>query len=209
MCSSQGRLQDAGCGKIYAPATITLITCTENNLNAFKKPQHILVDAGGLHDTPEDLNRWLEPFGINALDIRRVVITHNHSDHTGLLSELKNATIFAPDSTYNSAKPPITDLGHIYSAALEDAAYLNSPDVAVIKTGGHGSSVDQSVLAETDEGRVLIAGDLYLNEEEFRNPHKFLWPPDNNKIIDDSRRRVIEEIKPRKIIPGHGAPFYV
>ena len=186
---------------VFAPATITLI----------KEEFNTLVDLGGPYDSPEDLKTWVSNHGLKLENIDYIVITHNHPDHT----ELKRAIIpksglgipiFASDSRYQ-INASWKNSRHMYDGPIDDGESLYD-GVTIIKTPGHENSMDQSVLIETEGGLVAIVGDLFLNEDEFRNPDKFLWPPDNKELALKSRKRIIE-MNPYKIIPGHGPEFTV
>ncbi len=182
-------------GTVYAPATISLIMAGSDN---------IVVDTGGIHDSGGSIKNWIEEEGLILGDITATVITHNHPDHTGNIRYFDvnpSSVIYGSDSTYSRFKP------HLYNSSIHHNEEL-AAGVRIYKTPGHENSFDQSVLVDTDDGLVAIVGDLFLNEYEFRNPTKFLWPPNDEELALESRKNLMD-LKPRKVVPGHGQPFYV
>ena len=195
----EGDLQVLEDDTIYAPATVTLVKYKPLDSD---EDRYLLVDAGGLDDTVEDLDRWL-PDGITHEDIYDVILTHNHPDHTGLVRSIggeDGATIYGPDSTYNNRDA-------IYSERKPEGQF--GVDVYLLDTPGHESSKDRSVLVGTDNGRVAIVGDLMLNKEEFINMKDFSqWPPENERGAYFSRLHIHSELPDiYEIVPGHGPSF--
>jgi len=179
-------------GSVYAPASVSLI----KNID-----EDILVDLGGLWDSFDDLNQWLKKYDSDIDNISMAVMTHNHPDHTELKGHFR--LVYGSDSVYGKDDP------HLYSPPIHVIKEI-ADGVTIIKTPGHESSQDQSVLADTDDGAVIIVGDLFLNEKEYRNPSDFSqWPPDNEAAAYQSRMKIIKGVKPKRVIPGHGPEFVV
>lgn len=182
-------------GAVYAPATISLVIAEDAN---------IIVDTGGIWDYGWDVVGQVEKEGLSVGDITKTVITHNHTDHTGNVRRFDvnpSSVIYGPDSTYS------VFMAHIYNPPVQHNKEI-AKSVRIFKTPGHENSLDQSVLVDTDEGLVAIVGDLFLNESEYRDPTKFLWPPEDEGLALESRKKIME-LKPRKVAPGHGGMFYV
>jgi glyoxylase-like metal-dependent hydrolase (beta-lactamase superfamily II) len=59
-----------------------------SNVHAIRGARTILVDAGGKGDLPR-LEAALAAAGLSWPDIAAVVVTHGHSDHTGLAAEIR------------------------------------------------------------------------------------------------------------------------
>ena len=194
----EGNLIIDGFDSVTAPASVTLVVYEDNN-----DTNYLLVDAGSIWDTPEDLDNWLSdsPYDITHQDIYAAIITHNHPDHTGLIRYLggdTGATIYGSDSTFHNRKPHIFYIDESFSAK----------DITIIQTPGHETSHDQSVLVNTPKGIVAIVGDLMLNEKEFTDIADFSqWPPEHNTYASDSRSTIktLEDLY--KVIPGHGPAF--
>ncbi|NOQ37853.1 MBL fold metallo-hydrolase [archaeon] len=196
----EGDLQVREDDTIFAPATVTLV---KYNALDSDEDRYLLVDAGGLEDTVEDLDRWLNPYKITHEDIYEVILTHNHPDHTGLVRFIggeDGAMIYGPDSTYNNRNA-------IYSERKPEGQF--GVDVYLLDTPGHESSNDRSVFVGTENGRVAIVGDLMLNEAEFRNIKDFSqWPPENKIATRLSRLHIHSELPDiYEIVPGHGPSF--
>ncbi|MCK5452051.1 MAG: MBL fold metallo-hydrolase [Candidatus Aenigmarchaeota archaeon] len=195
----EGDLQFREDDTIFAPATVTLVKYKPLDSD---EDRYLLVDAGGLDDTVEDLDNWL-PDGITHEDIYDVILTHNHPDHTGLVRFIggeDGAMIYGPDSTYHNRDA-------IYSERSPEGQF--GIDVYLLDTPGHESSKDRSVLVGTDNGRVAIVGDLMLNKEEFINMKDFSqWLPENERGAYFSRLHIHSELPDiYEIVPGHGPSF--
>jgi len=195
----KGDLQVLEDNAIFAPATVTLVEYKPLDSD---DNRYLLVDAGGLDDTAEDLDDWLSG-RITHEDIHDVILTHNHPDHTGLVRFIggeEGATIYGPDSTYHNRNV-------LYSERKPEGQF--GIDVYLLDTPGHESSLDRSVLIGTDDGRVAIVGDLMLNQEEFTNINDFSqWPPENERATYLSRLHIHSELPDiYEIVPGHGPSF--
>ncbi len=195
-----GALKEAEHGWVRAPASITLVRYEDLN----NRERHLLVDAGGPNDSMADLEVRLLPY-VRPEDVHEIVLTHNHPDHTGLLRFFHGATVFGSDSMYYIDGTDET--AHMYHALPEPLEF--GRDVRVIRAPGHENSKDQTVVVLTAEGRVAIVGDLFLNRQEYEIPDTWMWPTDNENIAFRSRMDVINNIKPQRVIPGHGEPFSV
>jgi len=71
----------------------TIITINLGFVKAFliKGEKYILVDTG-VPKSFETIKRYMTDNGINPKDISAVIITHNHLDHTGSISKIKELT---------------------------------------------------------------------------------------------------------------------
>jgi glyoxylase-like metal-dependent hydrolase (beta-lactamase superfamily II) len=67
-----------------------------NKIYALATKVHIIAN--------EEIKEQLNTLGINAQDIKHVVISHFHADHIGGLKDFTNATIYCSKTAYQEAK---------------------------------------------------------------------------------------------------------
>ena len=122
-----------------------------------KTPQElILFDTGG---SSEILLFNMEKLCINPISIKKVVISHIHSDHLGglkgFLERRSNVTVFIPSSFPESVKNMISKGGANYveissSRKISDSIYT---------TGElYGPPKEQSLILNSRKGLVVITG---------------------------------------------------
>jgi len=167
--------------KIYT-SNVYLVTGTWNTLDDV----NALVDAG------RDLS-ILEmifdiPTGVGKKQVEKVVLTHNHYDHTTMLLNVKK--VFGSKAYAYSTS--IEGIDRI----LEDGDMIKLGDrgFEVIHTPGH--STDSICLYNRDDG-VLFSGDTPLS---VRTPDS-TYEPDYIRALERLCRKSIHVI-----YPGHGAP---
>jgi N-acyl homoserine lactone hydrolase len=118
-------------------------------VHVIEHPQgRVLVDTGLIDSTPELDEEWSPRFDPGAIprDVVCVINTHLHFDHCG------GNRLFAGTP--------------IYVQQLErEAAHAER----VVPTPGHTPG-HQSVLVETDDGLVVVAGDVAYTWREFDAP---------------------------------------
>jgi glyoxylase-like metal-dependent hydrolase (beta-lactamase superfamily II) len=149
----------------------------------------VVVDPG-LVPGPESILDPLRDHGLESGDVTDVVFSHHHPDHT------LNAALF-PSARFH-------DFWAIYQGDLwtsRDAeGFEISTNVKLIQVPGH-SNEDVATLVETDDGLVIFTHAWWTAEIPVEDP----YCPDPD-ALHASRARILE-LKPRLIIPGHGAPF--
>lgn len=152
---------------------------------------NVVVDPGAMGYANEVLARLRER-GVDPRDVDIVVNTHMHLDHTYNNYLFPKAVIYTPTSIWHSGKGNMVEMfDHITDPKL--------PGVTFLATPGHMEK-HISVLAETDLGRVVIAGDAVRQEviESGKKPEKYQDP---DRYVQ-SMRRIFELAD--EIIPGHG-----
>ncbi len=176
-------------------STVTLINGRKN----------IIVDTGSFLDK-DRLIRALERESLTPEDIEMVIITHLDLDHIVNTYLFKNAKIFCkfrggeyPGQTHFPAEGCLerTDL------LKKD---LIDKDVELMLTPGHAEDM-VSVIVNTPEGNVVIAGDAFPGKEWLdmnRQPSALLTDVEK---FNESREKILE--KADYIIPGHGDMFKV
>jgi glyoxylase-like metal-dependent hydrolase (beta-lactamase superfamily II) len=166
----------------------------------------IIIDPGDESSHIMDVVRELE------LDIKIIVLTHGHSDHTGALNEIRDAT----DASVAIHKDDINTLKNKLLGVLMGTSVKSPPipdrllndgdrlsvkglELLVIHTPGHSKG---SICLLGD--KVLFSGDTLFNFGIGRSDlpgsggnHEQLIKSINNKllVLDDAL----------KVYPGHGA----
>ncbi|CAD5227578.1 unnamed protein product [Bursaphelenchus okinawaensis] len=119
-----------------------------------------------------------------------ILITHWHSDHCGRLADFKGVPVLPPAE---------------FRELLANTSFLGD-DVELMELKGH-TEQDLAVIVRGNGGDpIAIVGDLFENEEDFRNP-KYENVTDR-QAYEESRRKIIEK-DPLVIVPGHGPPFMI
>jgi len=150
-----------------------------------KTGESVIVDA------PADAAKILKL--LKDTDPQYILITHNHMDHTGALSELKS-TLNLPVAAHAH------DAGQLPVAAdqlLNDGDKISFGDIqlSVLHTPGHtpGSICFLS-------GNYLIAGDTIFPG----GPGRTGSPADFNRIMESLTRKIFVLPDDLQIFPGHG-----
>lgn len=143
----------------------------------------------------------LEKEGLTVEDIDFVFISHDHADHSLLMGIFPKATVCNGELWVKGV------FGNRH-----DGTILGK-DIRIIKTPGH--SPDHScLLIKTDEGSILLAGDVFWWSEEEKqktDTKSLLTRKDpfvkDQKELEKSRKKVLKIAD--WIIPGHGEMFRV
>jgi N-acyl homoserine lactone hydrolase len=116
----------------------------------------------------DDVRQRLQELGLAMTDIRMVILTHLHWDHTGTLRFFRHCPIVVQREEHRFAFNPDPFLAAPYMANHLDAGLQYqfvdgdcqvAPGVSLIKTPGHTPG-HQSVAVSTDAGaRHIFAGD--------------------------------------------------
>jgi N-acyl homoserine lactone hydrolase len=115
------------------------------------------------HPARRPLEDVLATVGVTTEDVRVVVNCHLHLDHSGGNPRFPNTPIFAQrvefDAAHREEDYPIVDLYDFRDARYE--LHEGEADVAkgirIVPTPGHTPG-HQSLVVETDAGRVVLAG---------------------------------------------------
>jgi glyoxylase-like metal-dependent hydrolase (beta-lactamase superfamily II) len=150
----------------------------------------IVVVDPGLVPEPASILDPLASYGVHPGDVTDVVFSHHHPDHT------LNAALFFGARFH--------DFWAIYQGDLwtsRDAeGFRISPGVSLIQVPGH-SNEDIATLVDTEDGLVVFTHAWWTSEIPEHDP----FAPDPG-ALHTSRARILA-LKPRLIVPGHGAPF--
>jgi len=133
----------------------------------------VLVDTGMIETTPELDEEWhptIYPERIPR-DVACVINTHLHFDHCGGNRLFPGLPIHVQRREREAAREPGYTIAEWVE--FEGARYVELdgkaeivPGVRVIPTPGH-SPGHQSVLVDTDDGLVVVAGDVAYRWEDF------------------------------------------
>jgi glyoxylase-like metal-dependent hydrolase (beta-lactamase superfamily II) len=192
----EGVNEKIGEDKLKVGSTVALI----------KTDKIILVDTGSFLDGGKLINE-LKKEDLTPEKIDIVVLTHIHLDHIINTHLFQNAKIICK---FRSGLYPgqihYPKDGCLQRFEIKDGVKI-AEDVKLILTPGHTDDMI-SVVVDTNEGKMVIAGDAISNES---------WA-DLNKTADPILVTSIEEFNESRkkilnladyIIPGHGKMFKV
>jgi glyoxylase-like metal-dependent hydrolase (beta-lactamase superfamily II) len=191
----------------------------------------VVVDAGFTPETARERGREivcdpvdvLARLGVAAADVRDVVLTHLHYDHTGNLSAFPRARFWVQDAElgfWTGRHAGRGELGAIVTpgdvvelvrlnfagrVAFVDGDGEVAPGITVHHVGGHAPGL-QVVLADTAAGPVLLASDashFYANLEQDR-PYAIVHSlPGMYAAFDRVRALAARGPRPALVVPGH------
>ncbi|NXS06996.1 MBLC1 protein, partial [Neodrepanis coruscans] len=176
-------------GTLVADGTITLIS---------GGPITALVDTGGPWDRPL-LPKLLGAHGVSPGDVTHVVVTHGHSDHAGNINLFPGATLLVG---LDLSRGEGVYLPHGLDKGVP--LVLDSRGVEVVATPGHTRGHVSLVVAGTELGTVVVAGDVFEREGDEGEWGALSEDP---RQQERSRRKVVALAD--VIVPGHGPPFRV
>ena len=177
----------------------------------------LLVDTGMPGKSGEIIDYIKNVLKQDPADIKTIVITHHHFDHTGSLDKLKEITgakvaIHSADADYISGKktqhgslfmiPVVMFMKIIYRSRpvkadiiLEDGDEIG--DYRVIHTPGHTSG---SICLYNPNSKVLFVGDnLMCSNNKIEGPRVLHEPENYKKSIEKLKNLDIDVI-----LTGHG-----
>lgn len=158
--------------------------------------------------------------GIDAHQVRDVVVTHLHYDHAGTLEDFPNARFHLNDREMTHAtgrlmrdttfRRPYTDehvcrmVQALYQerVVFHDGEERIAPGVSVHHIGGHTPGL-QCVRVNTARGHVVLASDAAHYYENFldRRPYPTVCRVDEMVLGWDTLARLADS--PHHVVPGH------
>jgi N-acyl homoserine lactone hydrolase len=145
-----------------------------NSIHVVEHPEgRVLVDTGMIDSTPELDAEWGIRFDASLIprDVVCVINTHLHFDHCGGNRLFAGTPIHVQRVEREAARADgytIAEWVEIDGATYveHDGAAEILPDVRVLPTPGHTPG-HQSVLVDTDDGLVVLAGDVGYTWKQF------------------------------------------
>ena len=179
-----------------------------------------LVDTGMPGKSGEIIDYVKNELKRDPNEIKTIVVTHHHYDHTGNLDKLKNITgakvaIHSADADYISGKksqhgslfmiPIVIFMKIIYRSKpvkadilLQDGDQIG--DYRVIHTPGHTSG---SICLYNPDNKVIFVGDnLMYSNNKIEGP-RILHEPEKYKNSMEKLRNLDIDV----ILTGHGEPI--
>ncbi|HYU59675.1 MAG TPA: MBL fold metallo-hydrolase [Solirubrobacterales bacterium] len=146
----------------------------------------------------------LGSLGVDANEIRDVILTHLHFDHAEGLAAWPQRRVFVHRLETEAPYAQIV-AGQLETARLEildgEEGEIE-PQIRWLRTPGHSDGLI-TILVDTDDGLVAIASDCvgplpeYFDEMDL--PEDF--GPERDELLEQWRR--IRELDPAIVIPGH------
>lgn len=173
----------------------------------------LLVDPGNHHiGAYSILYHALKSRGLSPDDIDAVVTTHIHTDHAAAIVKFPGTPWIVGAGDLDAMAliegAPIVEAKKSMMGEITeiDAETELMPGVRAIPTPGHTRG-HISLLVETAQDRVLIAGDLTMVASEYRNRSFSHWyGPEQLAQLNASLDRV-QALSPDLVIPGHDRAF--
>lgn len=173
----------------------------------------LLVDPGNHHIGAYSI-LWhaLQARGLDYDDIDEVVTTHIHTDHAGAILQLagKPWTLGAGDLEEMAAIEggPIVEAKKTMMGPIReiDGEAEIMPGVIAIPTPGHTAG-HISLIVETADERVLIAGDLTMVASEYRERRFSHWYSEAQLAQLNASLDRVQAMSPDLVIPGHDRAF--
>ena len=174
----------------------------------------ILVDTGLPAETPvgvpdenaaaflgKEISSYMEAFaalGYQPEQVKKILLTHRHNDHSGELRSFPNAKIFVNAEELGAEE--LKDIGNIVPVDFTDGAYYNFPETQIIAPGirmikakGHtnGNSI---IIAENDGLFFMLHGDItYVDEALYEDKLSVVY--DDLGAARVTQNRIIEFIR--------------
>lgn len=201
---SQGPIFDSNLGFLPVASTVLI-----------RGDKTLVVDPGNHHiGAYSMLKRALASRGLGYDDVDAVVTTHGHSDHAAAIVQLRGKPWILGKGEIAEMEAiegkPIVDakksmMGPITEIDGDQPVEIMN-GVLAVRTPGHTQG-HISLVVETAEGRVLIAGDQTMTRSEYEERAFSQWyGPDHLRQLNASLDKVIA-LKPDLVIPGHDRAF--
>jgi N-acyl homoserine lactone hydrolase len=164
--------------------------------------------------------------GIQASDVKVVIMTHFHPDHASAIVDFPDATFLVSDVEWEAATDGGRRQGYVssqfdhgfdyrlvdfdsesansYSGFARSLDVFGDGSVRLAFTPGH-SLGHMSVVLQTESGEVLVAGDAIFMHKTLEDDHLPFLLPDEHLFRRSLReiRQYVKETPDALVIPGH------
>jgi glyoxylase-like metal-dependent hydrolase (beta-lactamase superfamily II) len=188
----------------------------------------VVIDIGFTAESGSKRGRVLERdpidslalVGVNAADVRDVILTHMHYDHVGNFHKFPVARFHLQEQEMHHAvgrymrhrqlarsfEPDdvcgIVRLNFAYRVTYYDGPAEILPGITVHPTGGHSAGL-QFVCVETARGKVLLASDVTHFYENMESGRPFTTALHIGEMLDAFDTLRAHAPTPEHIVPGH------
>jgi N-acyl homoserine lactone hydrolase len=168
--------------------------------------QDYLVDPGLIMQGAPLISAMSE-LGVNANDVKNVILTHLHFDHAEGMAAwpMRKTYVHRLESEAPYAQIVAGSMEMAQLEILDGEQGEIEPGLRWMRTPGHSDGLI-TLLVETDDGLVAIASDCvgplpeYFDEMDL--PEDF--GPEREELLEQWQR--IRDLKPAVVIPGHNPP---
>lgn len=175
-----------------------------------------LVDAG-LPLMAKGILKFIER--LNAGPLKRIVLTHGHSDHVGAIKRIlkvKTVPVFAHrieipymegDYPYPGRKKAVATVKKSFIHAFSEDENKNLQTFGSLTpffTPGHSPG---HVAFYHHEDRVLLAGDLFTSKKGKLHKPIPMFTADMNQAVKSSR--IVSQLKPKRLEVCHGKSVFL
>lgn len=115
--------------------------------------ENILFDTG---DNGDLLKRNIEKMDVDVSKVKKIVLSHEHHDHTGGLFSIldRSMEVYVPESFSTQFKKEVRGYG-----SLVEVSGKRKISHQIFTTGEIGKSIkEQSLMIEVDDGYILLTG---------------------------------------------------
>jgi glyoxylase-like metal-dependent hydrolase (beta-lactamase superfamily II) len=162
----------------------------------------------------------LAALGVDAADVRDVIITHLHYDHVGNFGLFPNARFHLQDQemafatgrqmghAFMRAAYEVEDIAgmvravHAERVVFHDGDAMVAPGIEVHRIGGHTRGL-QAVRVATERGAVVLASDASHYYENLEQGRIFSIVDSAADVLEGYRRLRELAGRPELIVPGH------
>jgi glyoxylase-like metal-dependent hydrolase (beta-lactamase superfamily II) len=152
----------------------------------------------------------LQELGVDANDVKDVILTHLHFDHAEGLVAWPQRRVYVhrleTEAPYAQIVAGALEMANL--EVLEGEEGEIEPGIRWLRTPGHSDGLI-SLLVDTDDGLVVIASDCVGPLPEYFDrmdlPEDF--GPEREELLEQWRR--IRELDPAIVIPGHNPPVHL